>query len=116
MSYARDRSEADKAAREEARVAREARRQEFVDTHKAAVEAQQTEEIEFLDAGYDETMPGQVEVEAGTVAHVQVLNTFPNATSYGPDVNVVVPPEPEPEPEPEPDPPVTRQEQTEWQR
>lgn len=115
MSYAKDRSEANKAAREEARVLREARRQEFADTHKAAVEAQTVEAIEFEDAGYEETLPGQVEVEAGTVEHVQVLNTFANATSYGPDVNVVVPPPPE---EPPPDPPVEdpAAQQSEWQR
>lgn len=55
--------------------------------------------------GEAETQPGQVEVVAGTVEHVQVLQSYPNASSYGPDVNVVLPPvEPPPPP---PDPPET---------
>ncbi len=57
---------------------------------------------EFKNAGEEETKPGQTEVEAGSVEHQQVLKAFPNATSYGPDVNVVLPP-----PETPPDPPST---------
>jgi hypothetical protein len=53
---------------------------------------------EFKNAGEEETKPGQTEVEAGSVEHQQVLKAFPNATSYGPDVNVVLPPEPPPPP------------------
>jgi len=53
---------------------------------------------EFKNAGEEETKPGQTEVEAGSVEHQQVLKAFPNATSYGPDVNVVLPPEEEPPP------------------
>ena len=52
----------------------------------------------FKNAGEDETKPGQTEVEAGSVEHQQVLKAYPNATSYGPDVNVVLPPEEEPPP------------------
>jgi hypothetical protein len=44
---------------------------------------------EFHDAGYDETLPGQTEIIAGTVEHERLLNLYPNATSYGPDHNVV---------------------------
>ena len=51
---------------------------------------------EFKNAGEEETKPGQTEVEAGSVEHQQVLKAYPNATSYGPDVNVVLPPEPPP--------------------
>jgi hypothetical protein len=35
------------------------------------------------------------EIEAGSVQHEQVLKSFPNATSYGPDHNVVEPAPPE---------------------
>jgi hypothetical protein len=95
---------------------RAARRDADIAAHKAAVDAQAVEAEPFIDAGYEETLPGQVEIEAGTVEHVQVLNTFANATSYGPDVNVVVPPE-----EPPPDPPVAddtavQEEQSGWRR
>jgi len=57
----------------------------------------------FKDVGEEETQPGQKEVVAGTVEHEQLLKSFHNATSYAPNVNVVVP-EPEPE-EPPPEPP-----------
>jgi hypothetical protein len=43
----------------------------------------------FADEGYDETQPGQIEVIAGTVEHEKLLQLYPNATSYGPDHNVV---------------------------
>ena len=78
----------------------DARRESAREEHKAAVDAQtaETPEVEFMDAGYDETLPGQIEVVAGSVVHEQVLKSYPNATSYGPDHNVVVP-EPEPPPE-----------------
>ena len=59
-------------------------------------------DLAFKNAGEEETKPGQTEVEAGSVEHQQVLKAFPNATSYGPDVNVVLPP-----PETPPDPPST---------
>jgi hypothetical protein len=94
---------------------REARRAEDVAAHKAAVDAQAVEAPEFHDAGYDETLPGQEEVIAGTVEHEKVLATFPNATSYGPDVNVVVP-EPEPPPDPPPENGGTLAAQSQWQR
>jgi hypothetical protein len=61
-------------------------------------------EVKTTDVGSAETQPGQTEVQAGSVEHQQVLSSFPNATSYGPDVNVVVPPE---EPPPDPPPPDT---------
>lgn len=50
------------------------------------------------DVGGEETQPGQTEVVAGTVEHQQVLNAYPNATSYAGDVNVVLPPVEEPSP------------------
>jgi hypothetical protein len=81
--------------------------------HKAAVDAQveQQAAVEFQDVGYEETQPHQEEIVAGTVEHVQLLNAFPNATSYAGDVNVVVPePVEEPPPvEPPPEEPVTTQ-------
>ena len=80
--------------KEERAAARDAARE----AHVAAVDAQQTEAVEFVDAGYENTLPGQVEVVAGTVEHVQLLNSYANATSYGPDHNVVVPAPPEPPP------------------
>ena len=85
MSYAEDR----KAARDEA-----------VAAHKEAVEAQQTEEVEFHDAGYDETIPGQTEIVSGTPEHERELKAFPNASSYGPHVNVIAAEPVEPEEEP----------------
>jgi hypothetical protein len=96
---------------------RAAARDSAVAEHKAAVEAQATEAPEFMDAGYEDTLPGQVEVVAGTVEHVQVLNSFANATSYGPDVNVVVPAPEEPPVEPPPEePPAADAERSGWQR
>jgi hypothetical protein len=59
-----------------------------------------TTEPKPTDVGSATTAPGQTEVVAGTVEHSQVLSSFPNASSYGPDVNVIVPPSQEPE-EPE---------------
>ena len=58
------------------------------------------EAVDPIVEGYDETMPGQDEIVAGTPEHVRVLNAYPNATSYGPDVNVVLPPVEEPPPDP----------------
>ena len=52
--------------------------------------------------GEEVTQPGQVEVVAGTVEHVQVLNAYPTASSYGPDVNVVLPPVEQPHPQRDP--------------
>ena len=78
-----------------------ARRDEDVAAHQAAVDAQAVEAEPFVDAGYDETLPGQEEVTAGSVEHVQLLNSFSNATSYAPTHNVVVPPPPEEPPPPE---------------
>jgi hypothetical protein len=55
----------------------------------------QVEDRAFRDAGYEETQQGQTEVEAQTPEHERLLKVHPNATSYGPEVNVVVPLEPE---------------------
>ena len=85
---------------------REAAREDAIAAHKEAAEAQVVEEPEFHDVGYDETLPGQVEVVAGSVEHTQLLNSYRNATSYGPEHNVVVPePEVPEEPPPEEPPP-----------
>lgn len=106
ISEWRQRQDADRDAR---RQEMDRRRDSARDIHKEAagaqraeIEAREAEAAEFIDAGYEETMPGQVEVVAGTVQHEQVLNSYHNATSYGPDVNVVVP---EPVEEVLPDPP-----------
>jgi hypothetical protein len=90
--------------REAIAQARAARREELAAAHKAAVEAQTVEPAPFEDVGYDETQSHQEEVVAGTVEHERLLNTYPNATSYAGDVNVVVPEPPPPE-EPPPPPP-----------
>jgi hypothetical protein len=45
------------------------------------------------------TLPGQREIVIGSPEHEALLKANPNATSYGPDVNLVQPPEPEPEEE-----------------
>jgi hypothetical protein len=87
---------------------REAAREQAAADHKAALEeqaaAREAAPEEFVDAGYDDTLPGQVEVVAGSVQHTQLLNSYRNATSYGPDHNVVVPEEePPPDPPPEED-------------
>jgi len=87
-------SDTDKSARA-AELA--ARHDEDVAAHKAAIEAQAVEEVEFQDVGYAETQSHQTEVVAGTPEHERELKTFPNASSYGPHVNVVVAPIPEPE-------------------
>jgi hypothetical protein len=71
--------------------------------HVAERDAATQNEAGFRDAGYDETLPGQHEVEAGSVEHVQLLKSYPNATSYAPDVNVVAKEEAEPPPEPLPE-------------
>jgi hypothetical protein len=76
---------------------REALRQEMIAAHRAAMEAE-IEAPDFHDEGYDETLPGQEEIVAGTVEHAKVLSAYHNASSYGPDVNVVIP-EPAEEPE-----------------
>jgi hypothetical protein len=77
---------------------REAAREEAAVAHKEELAAREAavkeEEVEFRDAGYDETLPGQTEVVVGTPEHERLLNSYPNATSYGPDYNVVIP-EPE---------------------
>lgn len=52
----------------------------------------------FRDAGQDPTLPGQEEIVAGTPEQERVLKAYPQATSYGPDVNVVEAPPPEPPP------------------
>lgn len=44
------------------------------------------------DVGSAPTAPGQTEVIAGTVEHAKLLNLYPNASSYGPDHNVVMGP------------------------
>jgi hypothetical protein len=73
---------------------------EAKDRQKKAVEGRNTAEemSEPVVEGYDETLPGQAEVVAGSPEHERELKAFPNATSYGPDVNVVLPPEEEPPP------------------
>jgi hypothetical protein len=68
---------------------------------KEEYERRESEKSEtgFRDAGEDPTLPGQEEITAYTPEHVRLLRSYPTATSYGPDVNVVTPPPP-PEPEP----------------
>jgi len=70
-----------------------------------AIEPREGEEVDPNappeDVGTAETQPGQTEVVAGTPEHEALLKANPNASSYAPEVNVVLPPEPEPEPEPE---------------
>jgi hypothetical protein len=68
---------------------------------KAEYDRRESEKSEtgFRDAGEDPTLPGQEEITAHTPEHVRLLRSYPTATSYGPDVNVVTPPPP-PEPEP----------------
>jgi hypothetical protein len=95
---AEDKRAADsKAAKDKAIAEAKANQKKAIEGRDAAAEA-----MEPVVEGYDVTEPGQEEVVAGSVEHQQVLSSFPNATSYGPDVNVVVPPEPPP-----PDPPST---------
>jgi hypothetical protein len=104
------------AARQERATELAARRDADIEAHKTAHDAQieAQGEAEFQDAGYDETIPGQVEVVAGTPEHERELKAFPNASSYGPHVKVVVAPNPEPEepevlePEVPPDAPATQ--------
>lgn len=108
VSEWRQRQDADRdARREEMDRRRDSARdmhKEAADAQRAEIEAREAEAAEFIDAGYEETMPGQAEVVAGTVQHEQLLNAYHNATSYGPDVNVVVPePEAPPGPPPEED-------------
>jgi hypothetical protein len=89
--------EAKNAAKDKAIAEAKANQKKAVEGRTAAEES-----VEPMVEGYDETLPGQEEIVAGTPEHVAVLNAYPNATSYGPDVNVIVPPEPPP-----PDPPST---------
>jgi hypothetical protein len=89
-------------ARDKAIADAKARQREAVEGQdKALIEAEPQLE------GYDETQPGQTEIVAGSVEHQQVLNAYPNATSYASDVNVIVAPEPEVE-QPPPEGGVTR--------
>lgn len=71
---------------------RRARRDAAIEAHRAAADAQVAEApvVEPVMVGYDETLPHQEEVPAGSAEHVQLLNSYPNASSYGPDVNVVI--------------------------
>lgn len=56
------------------------------------------------ETGNKPTQPGQEEIVAGTAEHARVLNKNPNASSYGPEVNVVQPkPESHPAPGEEPE-------------
>jgi hypothetical protein len=55
-------------------------------------------ETGFRDAGEDPTLPGQEEIKGGTPEHERVLKAYPTATSYAPDVNVVLPDPPQPPP------------------
>ena len=120
VSEWRQRQDADRdARRQEMGKRRESARgmhKEAVDAQRAEVEAQEAETAEALDAGYEETLPGQIEVVAGTVQHEQVLNSYKNATSYGPDHNVVVPEPPPPPPDPPPENGGTLAADTQWQR
>jgi hypothetical protein len=79
-------------ARDKAIAEAKTRQKEAVENQdKALIEAEPQVE------GYDVTEPGQTEIVAGSVEHQQVLNAYPNATSYASDVNVIIPPDPEPE-------------------
>lgn len=63
-------------------------------TMHGAAHAVDVYDVAPKDVGGAPTAPGQTEVVAGTVEHQQLLKSFPNATSYAPDVNVILPPEP----------------------
>jgi hypothetical protein len=67
-----------------------ARRDKAIAAHKSAADAQKAVAVEPMMVGYDETQPNQVEVVAGSVEHVSLLNSYPNATTYAADVNVVI--------------------------
>ncbi len=66
-------------------------RREYAHVAQRQIAEQQDEQgnFNFRDAGYDETLPGQEEIQSGSVEHQQVLNSYPTATHYAPDVNVV---------------------------
>jgi len=86
----------------------EAQREADEAAHKVALEVAakqaEAEAEQQHGAGYDDTLPGQTEIVAGSPEHEALLRANPNASSYGPEVNVVVAPVPvEPEPEPEPE-------------
>lgn len=74
---------------------REAEHASFTEQYRHVAERNQATQDEsgFRNAGDDETLPGQHEVEAGSVEHQQLLKSYPNATSYAPDVNVVSTPQ-----------------------
>src|SRR4051812_744036 len=55
-------------------------------------------ETGFRDVGEDPTLPGQEEIKGGTPEQERLLKSYPTATSYGPDVNVVLPDPPQPPP------------------
>ena len=76
---------------------RTAERDRAVDAHREAREASEQAVPEFHEEGYDETVPGQKEVQAGSVEHTQLLNSYHNATHYADAVNVVVPEAPPPD-------------------
>jgi hypothetical protein len=72
-------------------------RRQYGHVAQRQVDEQQDEQgnFNFKDAGEEETLPGQQEVVAGSVEHQQALNSYPTATHYGPDVNVVAGPQSE---------------------
>jgi glycerophosphoryl diester phosphodiesterase len=79
-------------------------RRQYQHVAQRQIDEQQDEQgnFNFKDAGEDETLPGQQEIQSGSVEHIQTLKSYPTATHYGPDVNVKAeePPEP-PEPQPQ---------------
>jgi hypothetical protein len=87
-------------------------RREYAHVAQRQIAEQQDEQgnFNFRDAGYDETLPGQEEIQSGSVEHQQVLNSYPTATHYAPDVNVIAKDE-EPEEPPPPEADETRREQ-----
>ena len=89
--------------RDEEKRERQARLDERRDHDRARQEEQtgqtqeqiEQQESAFHDEGYDTTEPGQNEVIAGSVEHIHLLKSYPNATSYAGEVNIVLPPEEE---------------------
>jgi phosphatidate phosphatase PAH1 len=65
-------------------------RRQYQHVAQRQIDEQQDEQgnFNFKDAGEDETLPGQQEIQSGSVEHQQTLNSYPTATHYGPDVNV----------------------------
>jgi hypothetical protein len=72
---------------------RAALREEAIAAHREAIEAS-IAAPEVHDVGYDETLPGQVEVVAGSVEHEKLLQPL-NVSHYADVHNVVIPDPPE---------------------